>query len=101
MAVYKGRYSGMQGQGYVTVDRQQLPPRNDLVNHSPDGFAWGYGGSGPSQLALALLAHHFGDDGLALRYYQQFKWEVVTSLPEEWRLTTEQINKALRRMGQP
>jgi hypothetical protein len=26
-------------------------------NHSPDGFEWGYHGSGPAQLALAILLH--------------------------------------------
>ncbi len=36
-----------------------LGPRLDLANHSPDGFSWGYGGSGPAQLALAILADHF------------------------------------------
>jgi len=38
-----------------------LAPRRDLCNHSPTGFEWGYGGSGPSQLALAMLADFFGD----------------------------------------
>jgi len=34
----------------------ELPMRLDLVNHSPSGFEWSYGGSGPAQLALTLLA---------------------------------------------
>ncbi|HMF28341.1 MAG TPA: DUF6166 domain-containing protein, partial [Candidatus Cybelea sp.] len=34
----------------------ELPLRLDLYNHSPDGFEIGYGGSGPAQLALAILA---------------------------------------------
>jgi hypothetical protein len=42
-----------------TVDGAPLDPRNDLFNHSPDGFEFGYSGSGPAQLALAILAHHF------------------------------------------
>lgn len=42
----------------VTVDGKPLDPRFDLMRHSPDGFEYGYGGSGPAQLALALLAHH-------------------------------------------
>lgn len=37
-----------------------LPGRNELVNHSPTGFEWGYGGSGPAQLAFAILCHHLG-----------------------------------------
>jgi hypothetical protein len=59
---------------------QRLPLRLDLYNHSPTGFAWGYGGSGPSQLALALLADVLADDKRALRLYMDFKWAVV----EKW-----------------
>lgn len=54
-----------------------LDPRHDLRNHSPTGFSWGYGGSGPAQFALALLADALGDDIIALDRYQAFKWEVV------------------------
>lgn len=56
MATYSGRRDRRHAS--VTVDGEPLPPRNDLVDHSPDGFSWGYAGSGPSQLALALLARH-------------------------------------------
>src|SRR5262245_22144387 len=35
--------------------RSPLPLCLELRNHSPTGFEWGYGGSGPAQLALALL----------------------------------------------
>jgi hypothetical protein len=47
---------------FVEEDGEQrpLPPRNDIVNHSPDGFEWGYGGSGPAQLAFAILADYLG-----------------------------------------
>lgn len=47
----------------VTVDGTPLPERHDLRNHSPEGFEWSYAGSGPSQLALAVLAHHFHHAG--------------------------------------
>lgn len=50
-----------------------INPRNDLANHSPDGFEFGYGGSGPAQAALAILADFTGDDQLALQEYQSFK----------------------------
>jgi hypothetical protein len=74
-----------------------LNPRSDLVNHSPDGFNWGYGGSGPAQLSLALLADAYGDKDVALRLYQQFKWVVVARLPQErgWRLSQEEIFRAV------
>ena len=70
----------------------------DLRNHSPDGFNWGYGGSGPAQLALAILLHTFGKE-FAQRHYQDFKWQVVARWPQadfevdfdldEWRTRQE------------
>lgn len=54
-----------------------LPPRHDLYNHSPDGFEFGYQGSGPSQLALALLADALQDDQTALLLYQDFKRQTI------------------------
>ena len=38
--------------------------RLDLASHSPTGLEWGYVGSGPSQLALALLCDALGEDAL-------------------------------------
>ena len=82
------------GQG---EEREPLPMRNDLVNHSPDGAEWGYAGSGPAQLALALLAHALADDALALSLYQAFKAKVVVRLPEErWQLTAGEIRTVVQ-----
>lgn len=55
----------------------------------PDGAEWGYGGSGPAQLALALLADATGDDGQAQKSYQRFKWEVVAGFNREQFLITQ------------
>lgn len=63
-------------------DNPLLDPRYDLRNHSPDGFAWGYGGSGPSQLALAILADVMGDE-FAQQHYQQFKFQVIARLDKD------------------
>lgn len=38
---------------------RDLPTRTEVRNHSPDGFEWGYGGSGPAQLSLAMLCDYF------------------------------------------
>ena len=68
----------------VRVDEKgELPldPRYDLQNHSPTGFAWAYNGSGPAQLALAILADATGDDATALRHHQQFKFDKIAALP--------------------
>lgn len=60
--------------------------------HSPDGFEWGYGGSGPAQLALALLIDVIGDPDEAEELYQRFKFDVVAALDRDhWRLTSAEI----------
>lgn len=74
----------------------RLNPRLDLRKHSPTGFEWGYEGSGPAQLALAVLAHHCRDDGRALWCYLKFKSDVVARLPnQEWELTSGEIEAVL------
>lgn len=44
----------------------------ELRYHSPTGFTWGYMGSGPAQLALAILLA-LTTEAEALRWYQEFK----------------------------
>jgi hypothetical protein len=71
-----------------------LDPRLDIRNHSPTGFEWWYSGSGPAQLALALLADALGDDEKAQRHYQDFKFKVVGRLPHDsWELSQEEIRE--------
>jgi uncharacterized protein (DUF2249 family) len=82
MKLYKGTVDPGEMNWQVTVDGQPLNPRYDLRNHSPDGFAWGYGGSGPAQLALAILAD-CTDDKTAQQYYQDFKFAVIGHLPQD------------------
>ena len=80
------------------MDGRPLNPRLDLYNHSPTGFEWGYCGSGPAQLALAILADHLGDDRQALDVYQRFKWAVIVELPRNrsWTLTGQVIDQTLQ-----
>ena len=79
---------------------RKLSPRYDLRNHSPDGFAWGYGGSGPSQLALALAADVLRDDERALSIYQPLKWSIVSRLAQDdpWVLTSDAILSAIEEL---
>lgn len=49
-------------------------------SHSPGGFNWGYGGSGPAQTALAICLELYGA-ALATRVYQDFKWQFVSNWP--------------------
>ncbi len=64
----------------VWLDGKLLDPSlSQMVwNHSPDGFNWGYDGSGPAQLALAIMLELTGKpDG-----HQDFKWRIVSRLPQ-------------------
>jgi hypothetical protein len=91
--VYTADRKKLPNQVIVMTPRGQYPLklRTDLVNHSPTGFEWGYGGSGPSQLALAILADLY-DDETAVRYHQDFKREVVCGLDRNrWSLTDAQV----------
>ncbi len=77
-----------------------LDPRNDLRDHSPTGYEWGYSGSGPAQLALALLADALGDDEEAQRHYQDFKFKVVGRLPHDrWELSQEDIRQTVAELA--
>jgi hypothetical protein len=94
MKQYRGVREGHAA--LVTVNGRPLNPRLDLWNHSPTGFEWGYGGSGPAQLALALLADHLEDGDVAVELHQEFKSAVVADLPYRgWTLTSEQIQRAV------
>lgn len=88
--------------------RRPLPARLDLLNKSPDGFAWGYLGSGPAQLALALLADWFArtsenygfSDRLAERLFQDFKSAYIAGLhgDEAWSITGIELARLLATM---
>lgn len=99
--LYRGDTRG-NDQPRVTVNGRDLKARLDLRNHSPAGFAWGYEGSGPAQLALAICADYLGDDARALRVYQDFKRAVISRLRddngnplESWSMTGESVRVAV------
>ena len=77
---------------HVHYNGAPLNPRFDLRNHSPDGFEWGYGGSGPAQLALAICAAAFGDDVAALEMYQSYKSHLIAGITvDNWRLPVSEV----------
>jgi hypothetical protein len=60
-------------------------------SHSPTGFEWGYGGSGPAQLALAILLDLLSVE-VAASLYQDFKFQVVSGLDrDKWMLLAGQV----------
>jgi hypothetical protein len=92
---YIGFRSGAAAVVSICPGKAALPVRRDLVDHSPDGFEWGYGGSGPAQLALALLAHATADSDRAVDLHQQFKSEVVAGWPRDrgWKITAHEVRQ--------
>lgn len=71
------------------------------VYHSPDGFEWGYGGSGPADLALSILYDYLDHDfEMAWEYHQIFKQSFVAKIKEDnWIISGEQIQRILDNLG--
>lgn len=61
-----------------------------VVYHSPTGFECGYGGSGPADLALSILADYLNEDPRPFELYagqakcwklhQTFKWKFIAPM---------------------
>lgn len=68
-------------------------PLEHHVQHSPDGFSWGYAGSGPAELARCLLWDHLGEEPHPA-CYQAFKFDFVSSWPQgiPWTLTSAEVS---------
>jgi len=104
MKTYHGKRDD-QGTASVFVEHEggritDLDPRFDLRRHSPSGFEWGYEGSGPAQLALALAADALALDDVAGRVYQALKRALVAPLARdaEWSLTDAAIRAECERI---
>ncbi|HNR71954.1 MAG TPA: DUF6166 domain-containing protein [Verrucomicrobiota bacterium] len=67
-------------------------PSQQIIDHAPYGFEWGYGGSGPAQLALAILLDHTRNPTIASRHYQAFKREFIAPAPDAgFTITADQV----------
>ncbi len=56
------------GRALAWIDDDRPLPH--VVHHSPTGFEWGYGGSGPADLALSILAWVIGDESQTVGIYE-------------------------------
>ena len=93
MQIYEGQSTGETVT--VRVDRQPLDARLDLRDFHASGYEWGYEGSGPSQLALAILADH-ADAQTALGNYRKFVQIFVAEIEDDsWRLSSEEIDQRI------
>ena len=75
--------------------RELHPDRSQaLKNHSPDGFNWGYAGSGPAQLALAILLEVTNSEETALRHYHDFERQVIAAIKSQetnWEIDEQKV----------
>lgn len=95
MKIYSGKLSNEKVGGQtilVTRDHRRYNELKHIVRHSPDGFNWGYGGSGPADTALSILADCIGIDK-ANKFYQDFKWDFVAGWGNEWSITEKEIKE--------
>ena len=76
-----------------------LEPSLEIADHSPDGFNWGYDGSGSAQLALGILYEVTGNAELARNCYQMFKWDHVSRWGERWEIAEREVREWLRAVG--
>ncbi len=84
MKTIKFELEGIYETGDVFLNGKHLDLDKSLklVNHSPSGFSWGYGGLGPAQLALAILYELTNDKDFSIRNHQKLKFDFVSKLPQ-------------------
>ena len=85
----------------AATSSRPLPLHLELRNHSPTGFAWGNGGSGPAQLAVAILMDATGEPTLALRHHLEFKFRFVSGWCNSWSITQTEVLSFLASQENP
>lgn len=94
MKQYLGRRSG--GEIEVTVNGTPLNPRFDLEPGITADFEWGYDGTGPSRLAVAILADCYGNDEKSVALHRKFARAYLAQIrTDTWRLDETAINSIL------
>jgi len=83
----------------VTVDGQRLDEHYEVKCFSKYGFEWTYEGASPQQLALAILVDHLDEKERAIRLSQPFMQQVIANLDNDWTLSTDEIDSALRKIA--
>lgn len=82
----------------VTVDGRPLSEHYEVNQFTKWGFEWTYEGPSPQQLALAILYDHLGDKERAIRLSEPFMKKVIADLDNDWTLTEEEIERAIKDM---
>lgn len=83
----------------VTVDGRTLSEHYEVKQFTNWGFEWTYEGASPQQLALAILYDHLGNKDDAIRLSESFMKSVVAEFDNDWILTSEEIDRAIRALA--
>jgi hypothetical protein len=96
----QGFIVGHAGSRRVFVNGGEIHPEESqkIINHSPDGFNWGYGGSAPAQLSLAILLEFGVKPDKALQLHHDFKASFIEGLPQgrNFQLPIERVQAYLK-----
>ncbi len=82
----------------VTVDGEPLDEYAEMAGFSRGGFEGSYEGKGPSQLAFAILADHFGYTRKVAELQSRFMRAAVANFQNEWEMTSADIDHILEVM---
>ncbi len=93
MKTYRGRrlYPEQGTVSNVVVTVNSMPLKHH-VYHSPTGLNWGYGGSGPADLARSILWDLVGIEPFP-ELYHEFKFHFVAKWGDVWQITSDEIRK--------
>lgn len=96
--IYKGTNSGPGPQSVIVINGEFEHPLRHRDRHSPDGFQWGYGGSGPADLARSILFDLLGKkkEQLINAIYQDFKRKFIEPAGKELLIKEEAIREWIR-----
>jgi hypothetical protein len=108
--IYRGRRHHNRVDVEVVENGKSVRLLRHFIYHSPEGFDWGGGGDGSSELALGILLDYFGELPTkaelylgavkALEYHQRFKWAFIAPIDtSEWEIALDEITAWLEGLG--
>ena len=103
MKIFRGRKTDagciveLDNESYRT--KISLEKSLKIADHSPDGFQWRYSGSGPAQLAAAILYEITDDVELSRAYYELFKHDHVSQWNDTFEISEFEVRIWLSLVG--
>lgn len=96
--IYQGQRHARGTSVWVRISpskSERLDAALHLRAHSPTGFEWGFGGSGPAQLAFAIL-YDCTEAEFALANYQAFKEQHVARIQTpSWAIEAGEVRRMI------